>query len=181
MLRDDLLRRRMQIPRSAVIPQPGPEFQHFLLRCGCERIYRRETFQKAIVVGHHRGDARLLQHDFRHPDAIRIAAAAPGKIALVRAKPSQEAFLKLWQCAAGEIRLHAADILAWFPTSDIAAYSLSRKIKYEEDHKAVGMVCCGRAVIMILKISCSLARSSRNLPPVAEMSGWIVASSRSAS
>src|ERR1700678_2230535 len=68
-------------------------------------------------------------------------------------------------------------------SSDIVPnpYSLSMNRKYDEDHNAVGMVCCGRAVIMILKISCSLASSSRNFPPVAELSGWIVAISRNAS
>ena len=40
------------------------------------------------------------------------------------------------------------------------------------------MVFWGRAVSMILKISWSVASSSRNAPPSVDVSGWIMASSR---
>jgi hypothetical protein len=42
----------------------------------------------------------LLQHHFGYPYAIRIAAAAPRQIALVRAKPVEHARLKSFQIAA---------------------------------------------------------------------------------
>src|SRR5580704_6307378 len=60
-------------------------------------------------------------------------------------------------------------------------YSESRNRKYEDDHSAVGIVFCGRAVRMILKISWSAASSSRNGPPMDDSSDWIFASSRRAS
>jgi len=53
--------------------------------------------------------------------------------------------------------------------------------KYEEDHSAVGIERCGRAVMMILKSSRSLASSLRNAPPVADVSGSSSASVRSVS
>src|SRR5580700_3439896 len=63
----------------------------------------------------------------------------------------------------------------------LKCYSELRKRKYEDDHSAVGIVFCGRAVRMILKISWSEASSSRNAPPMEDSSDWIFASSRRAS
>ena len=154
--------------------------QNFVLRGARERFDRGELFQEAIVIGKHRGDARLLQHHLGDPDAVRIAAGAPGKIALMRAEPGEQAALEAFQGAGSEEGVHRGDIVARIAETPLR-YSRSTKRKYEEDHRPVGMVRCGRAVRMILKISLSLASSSRNAPPVAEVSAWIVASSRSVS
>ena len=83
----DFLCCALQISSAAVIAEPGPQSQHFRFgRCG-ERANRREVFEKSLVKGNHRGDARLLQHNFRKPDAIRIFIAPPGQITLKFVKP----------------------------------------------------------------------------------------------
>ena len=38
----------------------------------------------------HRGHARLLQHDFRHPHAIRIVILTPRQIARVSVVPAEQ-------------------------------------------------------------------------------------------
>ena len=108
----DFLCGAMQIARAAVIAEAGPQLQHFVLRRARERFDRGESFQEAMVVGQYRGDARLLQHDFRDPDAIGIAARAPGEVALMRAKPGEKAALKSLQRARSKLRRHAGDIVA---------------------------------------------------------------------
>src|SRR5271156_2602766 len=85
----------VQVACAAVIPQAGPEFQNFREWCASERFHIRQPMQKTLVVRHYGGDARLLQHHFRDPDAVRIAACPPGKVAFVRAKPAQQSPLKI--------------------------------------------------------------------------------------
>lgn len=58
-----------------------------------------------------------------------------------------------------------------------AVYSVSIKRMYDDDQSAVGIECCDRRVRMILKVSCSRVRSSRNVPPLEDMSGCTRASS----
>src|SRR5881397_3975215 len=50
--------------------------------------FRSETF----VIGNHRRDARLLQHDFREPDAVRVSRFAPRQFALELAEPAEQLF-----------------------------------------------------------------------------------------
>lgn len=49
-----------------------------------------KTFHPARKVGEHGGDLRLLQHDFRNQNRVRIARAPPRQIAAVFGKPSRE-------------------------------------------------------------------------------------------
>src|ERR1700739_2262781 len=63
----------------------------------------------------------------------------------------------------------------------LKCYSELRKRKYEDDHSAVGIVFCGRAVRIILKISWSEASSSRNAPPMCDSSCWVSACTSGAS
>jgi hypothetical protein len=87
---DDLLRCFLQIACPAVITQAGPQAQDFLLRRGSECVNVREALQKSFVVGKRGGNARLLQHDFREPDAIGIFSASPRQITLKLAKPAKK-------------------------------------------------------------------------------------------
>ena len=103
--------------------------------------------------------AALLSHYLRHdyPSRLRVKSRALTKIGF--ATPGSRD-------------------LSCVVTTD---QSWSMKRKYEEDHSALGMECCERLVMMILKISRSAASSSRNVPPTEELSGLSVASSRSVS
>ncbi len=115
--RCDFARCAMQISRAAVISEAGPEFQNFFEPCAAQRGNRRKFFEETMVIRKHGGDARLLQHNFRHPDAIGIAAGAPGKVAAVRGEPVEQRRLKFRECAWREGGVHAViwtrAILAW--------------------------------------------------------------------
>ena len=50
-----------------------------------------ESIEEALIIRNDGGDAGLLQHDLRNPDAIRIVCAAPGQVALVLPIPVQNA------------------------------------------------------------------------------------------
>ena len=92
-----LLRRLVQIARPAVITEPAPGGQYRILRCGGQVGQRWKQFKKAQVIRDDRHHLRLLQHDFRQPDAIRVAACLPRQIvAAVLLLPGNQ--------AAGKIR-----------------------------------------------------------------------------
>ena len=84
---DDFFRGGVQIAGAAVVAEAGPEFQDFGLRSACERFDFWEMVEETLVIGHYRGDASLLEHYFGDPDAVGVAARAPGEIALVGAEP----------------------------------------------------------------------------------------------
>ena len=105
----------------------------------------------------------VLSHERR--EILRRSASTEGFVAA--ALPSGGRFCLL--CG-----LRAFSAISVFRFSRF--YSWSMKRKYEEDHSALGIERCGRAVMMILKISRSLTSSSRNAPPVADVCGSISAS-----
>src|SRR5437762_3047726 len=76
----DVQRRAMEVAGARVVAEPGPEVQHLIHRGRGERAHIREALHEAPVIGHDGRDLGLLQHDFRHPDAIRGAVLLPGKI-----------------------------------------------------------------------------------------------------
>src|SRR6266571_5061680 len=88
MFRDDLLSGFLQVARATVIPEAGPQAQHFFLRRSGERANVWKALQEIFVVRDHCRNARLLQHDFREPDAIGIFGAAPRQIALELMEPA---------------------------------------------------------------------------------------------
>src|SRR5258708_23666574 len=109
MLRDDLLRGFLQIARAAVIPETGPESQHFFLRRRGERVNIRKVLKKSLVVRNRCRNASLLEHDFRKPDAIGIRGSAPWQVPLEFAKPSEQLSAKCGEFAGVQ---HSAGILA---------------------------------------------------------------------
>ena len=70
----------MQVARTGVITQPCPQFEHGIERRRGQRIDGRKALEKTLVVGNDRRHLRLLQHDFRQPDAVSIARPLPGQI-----------------------------------------------------------------------------------------------------
>jgi hypothetical protein len=90
----------MQVAGTVVVAQAGPQPENFVQTSSRQPFDRRQVLQEAVVVGKNGSDARLLEHDFGDPDAIRVAtcplrrARAPGKITSVHAKPLQQTALQ---------------------------------------------------------------------------------------
>ena len=99
MLGDDGFRGGVQIPGAAVIAESRPEFEDLWLASSSECVHIGKAAEEAVVVGNHGCDARLLQHNFGHPDAVGIAVRTPWQLAAVYAKPRVQARLKSPECA----------------------------------------------------------------------------------
>ncbi len=94
--RHHLLRAAVQVARPAVVAQPAPQAEHLVLRRRGQRGDVREAGQEALVVAQHGRHLRLLQHDLRQPDAVRIAGALPGQVvAPVAALPGDQLAMEL--------------------------------------------------------------------------------------
>ena len=88
--REHLTGRLLQVAHPAVVAQPLPKLQQLLLiSCG-QGLHRRAALHEPVEVGQHRRHPGLLEHDLRHPDAVRVADAAPRQDALVDIVPRQQ-------------------------------------------------------------------------------------------
>ena len=77
MIRDDLACASVQVTCAGVVTQPGPKRQHVFQRGTGERGDRWIRFQETGVIRDDGLYLRLLQHDFRQPDAIGIGRLLP--------------------------------------------------------------------------------------------------------
>src|SRR5580704_4227864 len=78
--------------RAAVVAETAPELENALDRRHREAGHVGKGGQKALVVRNDRRDLRLLQHDLREPDPIRVARVLPGQVTpAVRLLPGNEA------------------------------------------------------------------------------------------
>ena len=68
--RDDRCAAAMQIARARVVAEPAPQRQHFIRAAPRRAPGYRENAEETLVIRDDRRDLRLLQHDFRQPDAI---------------------------------------------------------------------------------------------------------------
>src|SRR5580704_18791990 len=84
----------MQVAGAAVVTEAGPMVEHIVKWRSRQAGYSRKSRQETPVVRNHRGDSRLLQHYFGHPDAIGVAGAPPIEIAFVAAIPGQQPSVK---------------------------------------------------------------------------------------
>src|SRR5579871_5597838 len=82
-----------------------------------EAMDRREPRHKSPVVGNHGRDARLLQHDLRQPDAIRIASLPPIKVALLPLEPIEQGAPKRGQFLLGNVQHVLRHRAMMFPCS----------------------------------------------------------------
>ena len=62
----------MQHVRAPVIAEPGPHLQNIIQFGAREMPYRRPSGDEFLEIRTDRADGRLLQHDFRQPNLIRI-------------------------------------------------------------------------------------------------------------
>jgi hypothetical protein len=91
---DRLARDGVQPARADVVAERTPRFGHVVFRRRRQRVKARILLQPLVVLGQHAIDLRLLEHDFRDEDVVRIARAAPRKIAAVSPIPLEQAASK---------------------------------------------------------------------------------------
>ena len=102
MIGDQRLRTAVQVARSCVVTESGPEFEYGFDGRLCQRRDIGETVEEAGIVRYDCTDLRLLQHDLGKPDAIRVAGALPGQVVTtVRLLPLDQ--------AGGEVSHDASD------------------------------------------------------------------------
>ena len=94
MIGDEHLRGRMEVPGAAIVTQAFPQLQNSLLVGRRKGVHGWKGIEKTLEVRNDGRDGRLLEHDFAHPDSIRVAARAPRQIALGRVEPGQESSAK---------------------------------------------------------------------------------------
>src|SRR5262249_39009180 len=121
---DNLSRRLLRIAGAAVVTKSGPKAKDLLFRRFGKRLHIWKALQKAFVVGNYRGNARLLQHDFRKPDAIRIFCFAPRQVALKLAKPCEKRFAERRECVAGAHCSYSRTGRSWGPRRQSFAIGL---------------------------------------------------------
>ena len=91
MLGDNRLRRRMQVMRATVVAQSAPVLEHAIFRSCGQRAHIGECGEKPLVIRDDGRDLRLLQHDLREPDPVRVARVLPRQVvASVRASARRQ-------------------------------------------------------------------------------------------
>ncbi len=96
---DDAAGGLLHLARAAVVSQAAPTFQQLGFGGLGQCLDRRKTFQETLVVGNHRADPRLLQHDLGNPDTVGIGGFAPRQDPAVALVPGQQ---PLAQAAIGQ-------------------------------------------------------------------------------
>ena len=87
--RDDL-RGAVQVHRAPVVAEPLPLADRVGRRRRGERSHRRPPLQPREVERDHAVDLRLLKHDLRDEDRVRVTRATPREIAAVHVEPREE-------------------------------------------------------------------------------------------
>ena len=82
--------RLLQVPGPAVIAQALPQLHQPVLRGVCQSLHRGEGCEKPGIIAQHRRHTGLLEHDLRHPDAVRVLRFPPGQVPGVSPKPRQK-------------------------------------------------------------------------------------------
>ena len=93
VFRHDDLCGLLEIARAAVVAEPLPELHELVVRAGCECGDVGERLEEALEIRQHGRDARLLQHDFGNPDAVRRWLLAPRQHARDGRIPGEQRFL----------------------------------------------------------------------------------------
>ena len=92
-VRRDLLRGAVQRERAPVVAEALPLADHVAGRGGRERLDGRPALEPALPARHDALHLRLLRHDFRDQDRVRIPGLPPGQIAPVFPEPGQKQLL----------------------------------------------------------------------------------------
>jgi len=89
-LRHDLLRGFLQIADARVVAKSLPQLVDFGRRRFCGGFNRRQFTHPAGPERNDRLHLRLLEHNFRNPDRVRIARTPPREVAGIRGEPVQQ-------------------------------------------------------------------------------------------
>ena len=87
---DDTLRKRVEVGRAAVVPQPIPLFPNRAGRCISEVPDGGERGEKPRVILLDAAHLGLLQHEFGDHDPVGITGPAPRQVTSVATKPAQQ-------------------------------------------------------------------------------------------
>jgi len=87
---DDLASQPVEVCRAAVVAEPIPVLAHGGGAGSRQRLQRGEALEKGVIVLLDPSHLGLLEHDLGDQDAIRIARPAPGEVASVPPKPSEQ-------------------------------------------------------------------------------------------
>ena len=60
----------------------------------CQAFHRRKPREPAFIIVNDRSNCRLLEHDLRRPNLVRIFGSAPWQVTPVAAIPGQKRFRK---------------------------------------------------------------------------------------
>ena len=84
----------VKITRAAIVTQSRPEFEHPFQGGARQASDGGKSLKEALVIGDHRRNLGLLEHDLRDQDLVRVARLPPGEVPAVLPEPAQEASLK---------------------------------------------------------------------------------------
>lgn len=79
----------MQVPRAPVVSESRPLAEHRAERRTRQRPEAGEPREEMPVRGENARNLGLLEHDFAHQDAVRVAGLTPGKVAAGSSVPGQ--------------------------------------------------------------------------------------------
>src|ERR1039458_7633012 len=80
----------LQVPNARIIAEPLPELMQRLRFSFGESRDARQRPHPALPIGQDRLNLSLLEHDFRDPDGVWVAGAAPRQGARVLREPQQQ-------------------------------------------------------------------------------------------
>ena len=85
---------RMQPDRAAVVTEPDPRCQNVGLRGCSQRVRVRPALQPSREARNDARDLRLLEHDLRDEDRVRIHGPPPRQVAVLALVPGEERLLE---------------------------------------------------------------------------------------
>ncbi len=96
----------VEVTRPCIIAEPGPLLHDRLRRRGGQRGDIRPALAKSLEIGLYRRDRRLLEHDLREPDEIRIGGGArqgpPGQNAAMAIIPGEQRSCRRFRAQAAK-------------------------------------------------------------------------------
>ena len=84
------LRSPLELDRAPVVAEALPLPDHIGSGRPCERLDARPALEPREVARNDPLDLRLLEHDFRHEDRVRVTSPPPGQIAAVLLEPVEQ-------------------------------------------------------------------------------------------
>lgn len=109
------LRAPVKIPGPIVISEPLPGVKNFGFAGVRQVADRRESLKPARVIGQNRCHLRLLEHELRDEDRIRIRSFAPRQFAALMLKPVDQ------RCA----KLRAFNEILFHPFAPVNSYTIA--------------------------------------------------------